>query len=116
MIDYQQIVVDGVLTGLGRLWWLVAIAGLVALARTPVVKGWIGEALVRVSARIALKPSIHRAFYDVTLARDGGTTRLDHILVSPYGVIKRGERAGERFRVCSIFPKCRGALRYNAVT
>jgi len=86
VIDYQQIVVDGVLTGLGELWWLFAIAGLVAIARTPVVKGWIGEALVRVSARIALKPSIYRAFHDVTLARDGGTTQIDHIFVSPYGV------------------------------
>jgi len=86
VIDYQQILVDGVLTALGELWWLFVLAGIVAIARTRVVKGWIGEALVRLSARIALKPSIYRAFHDVTLARDGGTTQIDHIFVSPYGV------------------------------
>lgn len=86
MIDYQEVLVEGVLTAVREAWWLFALAAVIAVARTPFVKGWIGEALVRLSARIFLKPAVHHPFHNVTLRDERGTTQIDHIFVSPYGV------------------------------
>lgn len=86
MIDYQEMAFGGVLTALRELWWLFVVVCVVAVARIPVVKGWFGEALVRLSARIRLKSTIYRPFHNVTLQDEGGTTQIDHIFVSPYGV------------------------------
>lgn len=86
MIDYQEILVEGVLTALRKAWWLFALVVAIAVARTPIVKGWIGEALVRLSARMRLKPAAYRPFHNVTLRDERGTTQIDHIFVSPYGV------------------------------
>ena len=57
MIDYQEILVEGVLTALREAWGLFVLVAAIAVARTPIVKGWIGEALVRVSARMRLTPA-----------------------------------------------------------
>jgi len=86
LIDYQEMIVGGVLTALREAWWLFALVVAIAVARTPVVKGWIGEGLVRLSARMLLKPAVYRPFHNVTLLDERGTTRIDPIFVSPYGV------------------------------
>jgi len=86
LVDYQEVLIDGVLTALREIWWLFALAAAIAVTRTPVVKGWIGEALVRLSARMLLKPAVYCPFHNVTLRDERGTTQIDHIFVSPYGV------------------------------
>lgn len=72
------------LSGLWPLWLMVALA---AVLTTPRAKGAIGEALVNWAARRRLDPETYRLIKDVTLPlRQGGTTQIDHIIVSPYGV------------------------------
>ena len=64
------------------LWLLVKIAA------GPVFKGWLGEIMV---SRIGLKqldPGLYRTFGDIYLPLpDGkGTTQIDHIVVSKFGI------------------------------
>ncbi|MBD1554547.1 nuclease-related domain-containing protein [Pseudomonas typographi] len=57
-----------------------------ALLGTPMAKGWLGEAWVKLLARIALKPAVYRRLHNVTLPTPGGTTQVDHVFVSRFGV------------------------------
>lgn len=67
-------------------WWLWLIALLVALSRIPAIKGWFGEQLVRMSLSKALPPADYRIRHDVALPSRDGSTQIDHVVVSPYGV------------------------------
>jgi hypothetical protein len=54
--------------------------------KTPTVRGQLGELLVRVRARIWLPAHAYKAFHNVTLPTPTGTTQIDHVFVSAYGV------------------------------
>lgn len=79
-------ILDTLLTQLSDIWWLFVAAALVGLMRLPAVKGWVGERMVRLTARLRLDPRVYRAFNDVTLPTADGTTQIDHVYVSPYGI------------------------------
>jgi hypothetical protein len=49
-------------------------------------KGWLGEFRVRQVTTTQLDAETYRQFHDVTLPTEDGTTQIDHIIVSPYGV------------------------------
>lgn len=49
-------------------------------------KGWFGEALVSVAKKIALDGNVYRDVNNVTIPTSNGTTQIDHIIVSRYGV------------------------------
>lgn len=68
------------------LWWLLPLAILAGLLRSPWIKGAIGEALVRLAIRWRLDRRTYRALHDLTLPTPDGTTQIDHVLVSPYGL------------------------------
>ncbi|MBK1645187.1 nuclease [Thiocapsa imhoffii] len=68
------------------LWWLIPLVILAGLLRSPWIKGAIGEALVRVAIRWRLDRKTYRALHDLTLPTPDGTTQIDHVLVSPYGL------------------------------
>ncbi len=68
------------------LWWLLPVILLLGFFKTPYFKGLAGEAFVSVSGRLLLDPKVYRAIHNVTLPTDDGTTQIDHILVSRYGV------------------------------
>lgn len=70
----------------GAFWWLIPLAILVGLLRTPRMKGAIGETLVRFAIRWRLDRKTYRALHDLTLPTLDGTTQIDHVLVSPYGL------------------------------
>lgn len=57
-----------------------------ALFGTPGGKGYIGESKVSVVAMFALPRSTYTTFHDVILAVPDGTTQVDHIFVSRFGV------------------------------
>lgn len=50
------------------------------------LKGWIGEAVLTVAKKIALDGKVYRDLNNVTIPTSNGTTQIDHIIVSPYGV------------------------------
>lgn len=86
-VDLITLVVDAVVNAVGALWWALALAAVVFIARLPVVKGWFGEAAVNAAAWLCLDTRTYRAFHDVTLAIGDGTTQIDHVFASPYGIL-----------------------------
>lgn len=56
------------------------------IVKSPWFKGWIGEFQVNMAARFFLDKRIYRLVRNVTLPTADGTTQIDHVIVSPYGV------------------------------
>lgn len=84
-MDYATIL-STILGALVAQWYLFLLGGLIVIARTPVGKGWLGELGVNIFARLLLDSSKYRGFHNVMLPTPDGTTQIDHIYVSPYGV------------------------------
>lgn len=70
----------------GNFWWLLPAALIIGFLKTPLFKGWAGEKLVDLSSRLMLSPSTYRRLSNVTLATPSGSTQIDHVIVSPYGI------------------------------
>lgn len=68
------------------LWWVIPILFLVAVLRTPWFKGVRGEFLVKSAARLSLPSKSYYPFHNVTLPTPDGTTQIDHIFVSRFGI------------------------------
>lgn len=69
-----------------HLWWLVPIFIFLVVINSPWFKGWQGERLIIVGARLYLDKTIYHAVHNVTLETEDGTTQIDHIFVSKFGV------------------------------
>lgn len=61
--------------------WLV-----VKLLKTATFKGWFGEQLVGFFAHYCLDRQVYRRLHNVTLDTPDGTTQIDHVFLSPFGV------------------------------
>jgi len=70
----------------GALWYLIPLAILAGILKSPWFKGITGEFLVNTAARLLLPKDKYHLIKDVTLQTDDGTTQIDHIIVSRYGV------------------------------
>ncbi len=70
----------------GALWWLLPLAILAGIFQSPWFKGYFGELLVRLSAKFLLDEAEYRPIHNVTLPTPDGTTQIDHIFVSRYGI------------------------------
>ncbi|QCU90545.1 nuclease-related domain-containing protein [Thiomicrorhabdus sediminis] len=67
-------------------YFFVAVL-LVGLFKSSWFKGHLGEFLVNALAKLWLDQRTYHLIKDVTLpTENGGTTQIDHIIVSPYGV------------------------------
>ena len=49
-------------------------------------KGWFGEQKTELSLWFSLDKELYRRFHDVIIPSQNGTTQVDHILVSPFGI------------------------------
>lgn len=49
-------------------------------------KGWLGEAVLTVAKKIALDGTIYRDVNNITIQTANGTTQIDHVIVSRYGI------------------------------
>lgn len=82
---YAPIVFDAFM----KVWWLFLLGAIISILKTPVIKGWLGELAVRASM-MPILPSNNKygyfSFHNVTLPTVDGTTQIDHIIVSIYGV------------------------------
>lgn len=56
------------------------------MSLTSSFKGWFGESLLAVATKFALDGSVYREVNNVTIATSNGTTQIDHIIVSRYGI------------------------------
>ena len=68
------------------LWYLIPFLIIAGVVKTPWFKGKFGEFLVNLSARCLLDKSRYHLIKNVTLPTEDGTTQIDHILVSGFGV------------------------------
>lgn len=68
------------------LWFLIPLAILAALLKTPWFKGVIGEFIVNLSAKLYLDKTKYHLIKNVTLPTEDGSTQIDHIIVSKFGV------------------------------
>ena len=71
---------------LKSIWYVFPILITLALLKTLFVKGVLGELLVNLVLALFLDKNHYRVFKNVTLPIDEGTTQIDHIVVSPFGI------------------------------
>jgi ribosomal protein L37AE/L43A len=67
-------------------WYLVPLAILVAVIKAPWFKGFAGEFVVNIGAKLFLDKDKYHLIKNVTLPTEDGTTQIDHIIVSKFGV------------------------------
>jgi len=68
------------------LFWLLPLAVAIGLLKSPWVKGYLGELLVRLTAHWRLDKQTYRRLHNVTLPTPDGTTQIDHVFLSRYGI------------------------------
>lgn len=66
--------------------WLSPFILLALLIKIPRVKGLFGEWLVAFAVKVRLDKAEYHLINNVTLSTEDGTTQIDHIVVSKYGV------------------------------
>lgn len=71
---------------LGPLYWLFLVMVIVAVLKSPVVKGWFGEQWIKLMIGVFLPQSKYRALHNVTIPTLDGATQIDHIVVSEFGI------------------------------
>lgn len=71
---------------LREIWWLLPLILVVSIFRSAWWKGHIGELAVRATAWLALDSRTYRQLHNVTLPTPDGTTQLDHVFVSRFGI------------------------------
>ena len=71
---------------LNMLAWFIPAIFLLGLLKTSWAKGHIGEALVRLFAHLQLDKHTYPRLHNVTLNTLDGTTQIDHIFLSRYGI------------------------------
>lgn len=69
-----------------KLWWLLPLFFITSVLKTPWFKGLVGEWLVKVSANYLLDKETYHSVHNVTLETTDGTTQIDHIFISKYGI------------------------------
>ncbi|WP_027156514.1 nuclease-related domain-containing protein [Methylobacter luteus] len=67
-------------------WWLIPLIILLTFLKSPFMKGILGEFMVNLAAKLFLDKKIYTLFKNVTLPTEDGTTQIDHVVVSRYGV------------------------------
>lgn len=70
----------------GMVSWLVPLMLLIGLLKSPWAKGHIGELLVRLFAHWQLDRQTYRRLHNVTLTTPNGTTQIDHVFISRFGI------------------------------
>jgi restriction system protein len=70
----------------GVLWYLLPIVILGVLLKSPWFKGVMGEFIVNVAAKLMLDKNEYHLIKNVTLPTEDGSTQIDHVIVSKYGI------------------------------
>lgn len=70
----------------GAIFFLLLIFLLITLSNSPFAKGKLGELKVSSLLKKQLKPPTYQVLDDITVPSFNGTTQIDHVVVSPYGI------------------------------
>lgn len=68
------------------LWFLIPLFLFVAIIKSAWFKGILGEFVINLMAQWKLDGDVYHLIKNVTLPTEDGSTQIDHILVSVYGV------------------------------
>jgi restriction system protein len=68
------------------LWYLIPLFFFAAVVQSASFKGVMGEFIINVFAQWQLDKDAYHLMKNVTLPTEDGTTQIDHIIVSIYGV------------------------------
>ena len=85
MIDFSTII-SSVLSNLMQFWYLIPIILILMFFKSPLGKGLLGEMLVNFAVNVRLNKQKYHLLKNITLPTDDGTTQIDHIVVSQYGI------------------------------
>lgn len=66
--------------------WFVPLVILLLILKRPETKGYLGELLARYFAWLKLDEHTYRRLHNITLDTPDGTTQIDHVFVSVYGI------------------------------
>jgi restriction system protein len=80
-MDYSPIINE-----VFKLWWLIPIMLIIGFFKSPWFKGVLGETFVKLVARLRLPSETYHPIHNVTLPTPDGTTQIDHIFVSRFGI------------------------------
>ena len=72
---------------LHTLLWVVPLMVVVSVLRSPWGKGYLGELFVRFMLRVRLDKSTYFSLHNGTLATHDGSTQIDYVIVSRFGVL-----------------------------
>jgi hypothetical protein len=72
-------------------WWIIPLLFLIAFLKSPFtkksfLKGVYGEFLINSATNFFLDKHTYKLFKNVTLPTENGTTQIDHVIVSRYGI------------------------------
>ncbi len=70
----------------GTLWFLIPIGIIAVVLKSPWFKGVVGEFIVNLSVKFMLDKEKYHLLKNVTLPTEDGSTQIDHIIVSIYGI------------------------------
>ena len=70
----------------GTVWFLIPIVILAAIIKSPWFKGVMGEFVINLTAKWFLDKNRYHLLKNVTLPTEDGSTQIDHIIVSIFGV------------------------------
>lgn len=68
------------------LWYLIPVLIAITIAKSPWFKGMVGEFVVNFSAKWLLDKNDYHLIKNVTLPTEDGTTQIDHVIISVFGV------------------------------
>jgi len=85
MLDLSA-VFTSVLASLVQVWYLIPLALIILFFKSPFGKGLLGEMLVNFAVNVRLDKQIYHLIKNVTLPTEDGTTQIDHIVVSEFGI------------------------------
>lgn len=78
--------ISPIISAVSSLLWFIPLFILIAILKTPWFKGIMGEFLVRSSGKLRLPRDTYQAIHDVTIHAEDGTTQIDHLYVSRFGL------------------------------
>lgn len=67
-------------------WWLVPLLLVIGVLKSPWFKGHLGEFAVNLAIKLRLDKETYHLIKNVTLPTEDGSTQIDHVIVSVYGV------------------------------
>jgi restriction system protein len=67
-------------------WWFIPIVIIIGIFKSPWGRGYLGELLVRFLSQCMLDKGTYHRVHNVTLPTPDGTTQIDHVFVSRFGI------------------------------